>query len=144
MSALLRAFQRKMAVGRGMSRERVEEIAREVVDAAYHVHVRLGPGLLESVYEVCLCRELTRRGLRVERQVGVPIVYDDVEVQKAFEIDILVEGVIVLELKTVEVLHKKHHAQLVTYLKLSGARLGFLLNFNEAALKDGIKRKALG
>jgi GxxExxY protein len=143
MSAMLRAFQRKMAIGSGLSNERIEAIGKTIVDAAFRVHTKLGPGLLESVYQVCLAHELSKRGLRIEREVVVPIMYDDIEIPKAFEIDILVEGCIILELKSVEVLLSKHNAQLLTYLKLAGCRLGFLINFNEALIKDGIRRKIL-
>jgi len=143
MSAMLRAFQRKMAVGQGISSEKMEAIAKAVVDAAYKVHTTLGPGLLESVYEVCLLHELMKRGFRVERSVAVPVMYDNVEIQKAFEIDLLVEGCIIVELKSIEVILQKHKSQLLTYLKLAGCRLGFLINFNEALIRDGIHRKIL-
>jgi GxxExxY protein len=143
MSAMLRAFQAKMATGAGLSNERIEAIATTVVDAAFRVHTKLGPGLLESVYQVCLAHELSKRGLRVEREVIVPVVYDEIEIQKAFEIDLLIEGCIIVELKAIENLLPKHNAQLLTHLKLAGCRLGFLINFNEALIKDGIRRKAL-
>jgi GxxExxY protein len=141
MSAAVRAFQERMRAGRELSRERVEEIGKIVVDAVIKVHSKLGPGLLESVYEICLAHELSRRGLRVECQVSVPIVYDNIEIQQAYKIDLLVEDAVVLELKTVELVHPKHGAQLLTYMKLSGCRLGFLVNFYEALAKDGIHRR---
>jgi GxxExxY protein len=119
----------------------IEAAATKVVDAAVSVHRSLGPGLLESVYEVCLEYELRNRGLRIERQVPLPVVYNGVQLDAGLRIDILVEDAIVLELKAVETLLPVHKAQLLTYLKLTGRRLGFLLNFNVALMKDGIDRK---
>jgi GxxExxY protein len=115
-------------------------IGKEVVDAAVKVHRELGPGLLETVYEVVLARELERRGLRVERQVPVPIVYGGMRFEEGFRADILVEGKVILELKSVEQLSKVHAKQLFTYLKLKGLKLGFLLNFGSNLMKDGIDR----
>ena len=115
-------------------------IGKEVVDAAVKVHRALGPGLLESVYEVVLARELRNRGLHVERQVPVPIEYQGDHFDEGFRADLLVEGKVILELKSVEQLHKVHHKQLFTYLKLRGLKLGFLLNFGAALMKDGIAR----
>lgn len=122
---------------------RTEALAKVVVDAAYQVHRALGPGLLEHVYEICLQLELERRGLRVKRQVQLAINYAGVKIHKAYVIDLLVEDCIVIELKAIEQLTPKHSAQLLTYLKLSGKRLGFLINFNEAVFTDGFKRKVL-
>ena len=116
------------------------EIGRLVVDAAIAVHKALGPGLLESVYEVILARELERQGLRSERQVPVPIEYNGVRFDEGFRADILVEGKVILELKSVETISNAHKKQLLTYLKLTGMRLGYLLNFGEALMKDGITR----
>lgn len=121
----------------------VERVATQVVDAAFAVHSTLGPGLLESVYEVCLAYELTKRGLKVERQLPLPVVYDNLCLEAGFRLDLLVERCLVVELKAVEFLLPVHTAQLLTYLKLSGHRLGFLINFNIPLLKDGIKRLAL-
>ncbi len=121
----------------------VERVATQVVDAAFAVHSTLGPGLLESVYEVCLAYELTKRGLKVERQLPLPVVYDNLCLEAGFRLDLLVERCLVVELKAVEFLLPVHTAQLLTYLKLSGHRLGFLINFNVPLLKDGIKRLAL-
>ena len=115
-------------------------IATKVVDAAVHIHSRLGPGLLESVYEVVLARELEHRGLRVERQVPIPIDYDGLRFDEGFRADILVEGKVILELKSVEQLAKVHHKQLFTYLKLADKRLGLLLNFGADLMKEGIRR----
>ena len=114
-----------------------------MVDAAYAVHHALGPGLLESVYEVCLVHELTERGLKVERQVVLPVTYDDVRLDAGLRLDLVVNGCLVVELKAIEALLPVHKAQLLTYLKLSGHRLGLLLNFNFSVIKDGIQRVAL-
>jgi GxxExxY protein len=112
----------------------------QVVDAAMRVHSALGPGLLESAYEACLAYELRKRGLRVRRQVAMPIVYDGVTMELAYRADLLVDGVVLVELKTVAKLIPIHEAQLLSYLKLSGLRLGLLINFHELQLKNGIKR----
>jgi GxxExxY protein len=108
-----------------------------VIGAAIEVHTRLGPGLLESVYEACLCHELHKRGIGFERQVSIPIVYD------GLRLDMIVEGEVIVELKSVDALTPLHTAQLLTYLKLTGKRLGLLLNFNVPRLKVGIKRVVL-
>ena len=118
------------------------QIAKEVVDAAVKIHTRLGPGLLESVYEIILARELEKRGLRVERQVAIPIDYEGARFDEGFRADIIVEGMVILELKSVEQNAKVHSKQLFTYLKLADKRLGLLLNFGAELMKDGIKRIA--
>ncbi len=118
----------------------VDATARAIVDAAIKVHKTLGPGLLESVYEACLYHELVQRGLRVERQVAVPIVYDGITLREGLRIDLLVNNLVICELKAVESLQPVHQAQLLTQLRLSGKRLGLLLNFNVALMKDGIRR----
>jgi GxxExxY protein len=118
----------------------MERIAREIVDAAFKVHTALGPGLLESVYETCLEYELLKRGLRVERQKKVTIRYDDVELDDALRLDLLVEGLVLVEVKAVETMHPVFTAQTLTYLKLTDRRLAFLINFNVVRIKDGIKR----
>ena len=120
------------------------EIAKLVVDAAVKIHSKLGPGLLESVYETVLAKELGRRGLTVMRQVPVPIQYEDLNFDEGFRADIIVEGKVILELKSVEQLAKVHHKQLFTYLKLADMRLGLLLNFGAELMKEGIKRIANG
>jgi GxxExxY protein len=112
----------------------------QVVDAALRVHSALGPGLLESAYQACLAYELRKRGLRVRTQVAMPITYDGVRIDLGYRVDLLVDGVVVVELKTVAKLIPVHEAQLLSYLKLSGLRLGLLINFHERHLKDGIKR----
>ena len=120
------------------------EIGRLVVDAAIGVHRELGPGLLESVYEVILAHQLRQRGLRAERQVPIPIEYQGVKFDEAFRADILVDGKVVLELKSVEQVTRVHKKQLQTYLRLAGFRLGFLLNFGENLMKKGITRAVNG
>ncbi len=117
-----------------------DRIAAEIVDAALKVHRAMGPGLLESVYEACLEHELIQRGLHVERQKPVPVVYDSVELKTGFKLDLLVGGLVIVEVKTVEELAPIHHAQTLTYLRLTGNRLALLINFNVPLLKNGIKR----
>lgn len=116
------------------------EIGRIVVDAALAVHRALGPGLLESVYETILAVELRERGLHVERQPAVPIEYRGLRFEEGFRADLIVEGKVLLELKSIEKLSNVHKKQLLTYLRLSGRKLGFLLNFGEGVIKDGIVR----
>jgi GxxExxY protein len=118
----------------------INEISGSVVDAAMKVHTALGPGLLESVYEKCLKHELTKRGLRVETQVWLPVIYDGVEIEGGYKIDLLVEGQVVVELKVVEQILDIHKAQLLSYLKLADKRVGLLINFNVVHLRDGIRR----
>ena len=115
-------------------------IGKAVVDAALKVHRELGPGLLETVYEVVLAREFQGRGLRLERQVPVPIVYGGMRFEEGFWADLIVEGKVILELKSVEQLSKVHAKQVLTYLKLKGLKLGFVLNFGATLMKDGIER----
>jgi GxxExxY protein len=116
------------------------EIGQIVVDRALQVHKELGPGLLESTYEACLCHELMLAGLQVESQRALPVVYKDVKLEVGYRIDLIVEHKVVIEIKAVEALNDVHLAQILTYLKLSGCRLGFLINFNVALLKNGIRR----
>jgi GxxExxY protein len=116
------------------------DITYEIIGAAIEVHKQLGPGLLESAYEVCLAHELRVRKLNVERQVPVPVVYKDNKLECGYRIDLLVEGRIVVELKSVDGLAPVHEAILLTYMRLSDRKLGLLINFNVAALKDGIRR----
>lgn len=117
-----------------------ELTAKQIVDAAYHVHRFIGPGLLESVYQACLIEELKERKLEVQSEVYLPIHYKDKTLDLNFRLDILVEQNIILELKSVEKLLPIHKAQLISYLKLSGYHLGFLINFNVPLIKNGIKR----
>jgi len=121
----------------------LDALARQVVDAAFTVHKTLGPGLLESAYEVCLGIELNRRGIDFESQLPLSIIYEDTTVESAFRLDILVEDRLIVELKAVERLLPIHEAQLLTYLRLSQRRLGLLINFNTPLIKDGIKRLVL-
>jgi len=118
----------------------VERIGRAVLDAAFAVHRALGPGLLESVYEACLAEELRLAGLRVERQVGVPVAYGDARMDVGFRLDLLVEGSVVVEVKAIDALASIHTAQILTYLRFSDLRLGYLINFNSALLKTGLRR----
>ena len=120
-----------------------ERIARLVVDSAYTVHKTLGAGLFENVYEPCFCHELQKRGLAYERQVAVPLVYDGIKFSEGFRLDVLVEKHVICELKSVDRLDNVHLAQVLTYLKLTGNRLGFLINFNTALIKSGIRRVVL-
>jgi GxxExxY protein len=122
----------------------LDRIARIIVDAVFKVHSTLGSGLLEGVYQICLAHELGKRGLRVEREVPIGVEYDGIRFPAAFRMDLLVEGEIVIETKAVERYESVHAAQLLTYLKLSRKRLGFLVNFNVPLIKDGIKRFARG
>ena len=115
-------------------------ISGKVVEAAFAVHAGLGPGLLEGVYEICLFHELQKRGLKAERQVSLPVIYDGLTLEEGLRLDMLVEDALVLELKAIEEILPVHLAQVLTYLKLSGRRLGLLINFNVARIKDGIKR----
>ena len=120
-----------------------EELTDQIIGAAIEVHRALGPGLIESVYEECLCHELSERGLRFVRQVEVPVSYKGVKLSSGCRLDILVEDEVVLELKSVETVMPGHEAQLLTYLRLSGKRVGLLINFNVPLLKDGIHRRVL-
>jgi GxxExxY protein len=129
-------------------REKMEtdlnKLTEAVIGAAIEVHRALGPGLLESAYLVCLCHELELRGIPFERNRSLPVHYKGVDLECGYKIDILVAGVVVLELKAVEKLHPVHEAQLITYLRLGGWNLGLLMNFNVSVLKDGIRRRVLG
>ena len=116
------------------------KIARQILDAAFALHSKLGPGLLESVYEVVLAYELKKKGLTAERQKPMPIMYDNIRFDEAFRSDVVVNGKVIAELKSVEALLPVHAKQLLTQLRLSGLKLGLLINFGEAHLKNGIKR----
>ena len=117
-----------------------DEIATIIVQAAYNVHVQLGPGLLESAYEACLIFELIDLGLSVASQVNLPLIYRGVNLECGYRIDILVENKVIIEVKSVSELNNVHLAQTLTYLKLTNCKLGLLINFNVAKIKDGIKR----
>lgn len=116
------------------------QIARIVVDTSYKIHTRVGPGLLESVHEAILAHELKKAGLNVTRQQKVPILYDGLEFDEGFRADIIVEGMVILELKSVEAVADVHKKQLLTYLRLTGKRLGLLINFGSPLIKSGITR----
>jgi GxxExxY protein len=118
----------------------VDHIAALILDSALKVHRALGPGLLESVYEVCLCHELSKAGLKFRRQPDLPIIYDGIKLESGLRIDVVVEDQVIVELKAVETIIPLYEAQMLTYLKLTGKRLGLLINFNIPLLKDGIKR----
>jgi len=118
------------------------EIAKIIVDAAYHIHVKLGPGLLESVYETVLAYELKKRGLNVVRQQPIPVVYDELQFDEGFRADLIVNDLVIIELKSVEKVHPVHKKQLLTYLRLADRHLGLLINFGEERIKDGITRIA--
>lgn len=122
--------------------ENTEKVATDVIEAAFRVHRALGPGLLESVYEACLCHELTKMGVKHQRQLEIPIVYDGELVPSGLRLDVLAEECVVVELKAVEKMFSLYDAQVLTYLKLSKCRLGLLINFNVKLLKEGIKRLA--
>lgn len=127
-----------------MTKFEYDTLTSEIIGAAIEVHKELGPGLIESVYEVCLEKQLRQIGLRVEKQKKQPVFFKGELMNKDFYLDMLVEDKIILELKCVDSILPIHEAQLLTYLKLSGKKIGLLINFNEVLLKDGIKRKILG
>ena len=126
------------------TKEKANALSREVIGAAIEVHKALGPGLLESAYEECLCQELKIRGIPFERQVELPIEYKGIKLSAGYRMDIVADNLLVLELKSVENLLTIHEAQLITYLRLSKIWLGLLINFNVPILKEGIKRRVQG
>jgi GxxExxY protein len=123
--------------------ESTNVVSKTIVDAAFVVHHTLGPGLLESVYEVCLIHELTKRGLKVIPQLALPVVYDGIRLDAALRLDMLVEDCVIVELKAVDSLLPVHQAQVLTYLKLTGHRVGLLINFNVPVIRQGVKRIVL-
>jgi GxxExxY protein len=123
-----------------MEKEQYNKLSRQILDASIAVHKEIGPGLLESVYEFCLIKELLNRNIFVEYQVSVPLFYKGEDLHKDFRIDILVEKEIIIELKAVDVILPVHEAQIISYLKLTGKKLGFLINFNVPVLKEGFNR----
>lgn len=116
------------------------EISKIIVNTAYQIHSRLGPGLLESVYEEIMCYELRHQGLNVVRQKAVPVIWNELKMEMGFRADIIVESKVIIELKSVETVAPVHHKQLLTYLKLTGIKLGLLINFNVPLIKLGITR----
>jgi GxxExxY protein len=117
-----------------------EYIGKAIVHSAYLVHSTLGPGLLEKIYEICLTHELTKAGLVVERQVNVPLVYDNIVFEEGLRLDLLVNGTVVIELKAVDTIHPIWEAQIISQLRLTDLNLGYLINFNVALIKNGIRR----
>lgn len=120
-----------------------DEIGKAIVDAAFHVHKKLGPGLLEKVYEACLAYELKSRGFSVARQIAVPITYGDISLDEGFRLDLLVENSVIIELKATENSNPLWQAQILSYLRLANKKLGFLINFNTPLFKNGIQRFAI-
>jgi len=116
------------------------ELAKMIVNTAYHIHVKLGPGLLESVYEEIMFFELCKQGLNVERQKAIPVIWDDLKMDIGFRADLIVGKRVIVELKSVEAIAPVHPKQLLTYLKITGLKLGLLINFNEKLIKHGITR----
>jgi GxxExxY protein len=127
-----------------ISKPHINQVTGAVIDAAMRVHSLLGPGLLESAYDACLAHELRRSGFRVDTQVGLPVVYDGEKLDLGYRIDLLVDGLVIVEVKCVEAIHPVHEAQLLSYLRLSGKNVGLLINFHVARLRDGIKRMVDG
>jgi len=123
---------------------RINQLTHEVIGAAIEIHRKLGPGLLESAYTECLCRELFLRGIPFERERPLPLEYKGIKLECGYRVDILVGGVVVVEVKAVEALAPIHDAQVLTYLRLGGWRVGLLINFNVVVLKNGIHRKIVG
>ncbi len=119
-------------------------ISKEIVDAAFEIHTKLEPGLLESVYEVILTHELKKRGLRVQRQLPVPIVWEGIHFEEGYRLDLMVEEKVLVEIKSVESIERVHKKQLLTYLRLMDKRHGILINFNEDLIRDGISRVVNG
>ncbi len=118
----------------------INQITEKIIGCAIEVHKRLGPGLLESAYEECLSYELKSSGLKIDRQVGVPVVYKDIKLECGYRIDILVENIVIIELKAIEAFAPVHEAQILTYMKFANKTIGLLINFNVTLLKNGIKR----
>jgi GxxExxY protein len=121
----------------------IEDIARQIVHAAFTVHSALGPGLLESAYQACLAYELASAGVHVVSEINLPVIYREIKIDAGYRIDMLIENMIIIENKAVEKLLPVHQAQLLTYMKLTEIRLGFLLNWNVPVIKEGIRRMAL-
>ena len=123
-----------------MLSDQEEHLAKEIVDCAFKVHKQLGPGLLEKVYEICFCHELSKKGIEYKRQVDIPVFYDNLVFNEGLRLDVLVEDLIICELKAVDLVNPLWQAQVISHLKLTNKRLGFLINFNTAVIKNGIKR----
>jgi len=121
----------------------INDLTYEIIGCAYKVHSNLGPGLLESTYEVCLEYELVKKGFEVARQIALPVIYDNIKLDAGYRIDLIVNNTVIIEIKSVDALAPIHTAQVLTYLKLADKKLGLLINFNETNLKKGIKRLIL-
>ena len=137
-------YEHVMASPASIQGFRVNQVTGSVVTAAIRVHSLLGPGLLESAYQACLAHELKKRGLAVASQVGLPVVYDGEKIELGYRMDLVVENIVIVEIKCVEAIHPVHHAQLLSYMRLSGMNVGLLINFHVAHLRDGIKRMVNG
>jgi len=122
----------------------INQLTESIIGAAIEVHKALGPGLLESAYQECLCRELSLRRIEFERQVPLPVIYKGLQLECGYRIDLLVAKLVVVEIKAIDQLANVHDAQLLTYLRLGGWHVGLLINFNVPVLKDGVRRKVLG
>lgn len=120
--------------------QKEEQIGKAIVNAAYNIHKELGPGLLEKVYEVCMTHELRKKGHAVKRQVSIPIVYDGIQFDEGLRLDLLVDDLIIIELKAVDLVNPVWQAQIISHLKLTDLNLGYLINFNVPLVKDGIRR----
>lgn len=129
-----------MNISNSIKNSEENELAKIAVNAGFNIHKILGPGLLESAYEECLFYELSKKGLIIEKQKVLPLVYEEVKLDAGYRIDLMIEGKLIVEVKSVENLNNLHIAQILTYLKLSKCRLGLLMNFNSVLFKDGIKR----
>jgi GxxExxY protein len=123
---------------------RINQLTGTIIAGAMHVHSRLGPGLLESAYQACLQHELGKRGLQVRGQVGLPVVYDGAKIDLGYRIDLIVENLVIVEVKSAEAIYPVHQAQLLSYLRFSGIGVGLLINFYVLHLRDGIKRMVNG
>jgi GxxExxY protein len=121
----------------------IEKVFKKVLDCSFKVHTELGPGLLESAYEECVYYELLQSGLQVKKQIPLPLVYKEIKLEAGYRVDLLVEDKVIAEIKSIEALADIHMAQILTYMKLSGCRLGLLINFNVQHLKDGFRRVIL-
>jgi len=133
----------RLACSRALARNVEQPLTRAIISAAIEVHKALGPGLLESAYQQCLCHEFGLRGIRYRAQVELPVVYKRVKLDCGYRSDFIVEEKVIVELKAIETILPVHEAQLLTYLRLTGLQVGLLINFNAALLKDGIRRRVL-
>ena len=121
-------------------KEREEYLGKEIVDCAYKVHKSLGPGLLEKVYEICFCHELNKKGILFQRQIDIPIIYDGIKFEEGLRLDVLVDDLVICELKAKDELNPVWKAQIISHLKITGKNLGYLINFNVSLIKEGISR----